>query len=78
VNFSISDPSHTHGVTVNNAANGGAITAGGGATCGSAAAATITVANSFTNIIVASGGSGTPLPLLPPGEVQGITLIRAG
>lgn len=69
VNFTVTDPGHTHTTTITSAVGftGGAVTGGfpGVSTTGSAT----------TGITVASGGSG--YPLLPPGYVGGITMIRA-
>jgi hypothetical protein len=78
-NFSIFDPGHSHSIAFNNAgSNSGGLPGGSAFAVNGPGVATITVAAAVTNITVASGGSGTPLASLPPGAVQGITLIRAG
>src|SRR5512139_245490 len=77
IGFPVTDPGHNHTILANNSLTGNITTAGGPATGGNISAATISVSNQFTGISVNSGGSGTPIAVVPPAIISGITMIRA-
>jgi microcystin-dependent protein len=62
VNFSVSDPGHTH--TISNLGTTNSF--GSGSSTAYFGSGTTTTNSSRTNITVSSGGSGTALPSLPP------------
>lgn len=78
-NFPVTDPGHSH--TVTHDANSGSIgpeQSGAAGNIGNFnSPATWTINAAFTGISVNSGGSGTPVTLVPPGQVIGIRLVRA-
>jgi hypothetical protein len=80
ISFPVTDPGHTHALT--NGTNILAYSAGvgpQGINPGiNAPIQTITVNSNTTGISVNSGGSGTAAQTLPPAQISGITMIRAG
>lgn len=77
INFPVTDPGHSHGVT-HNAHTGNQTWNGGGFLIASNTPATITVNSNVTGITVNSGGSGQAFPVIPPSVVSGIRFVRAG
>lgn len=75
-NLTVTDPGHTHTISPFNqptqVGSGPAIgwyATGGGS---------VTTSNNTTGVTVSTGGSGTALETLPPVQIAGLTLIRAG
>lgn len=77
--FITSDVGHTHTVTHNaNSGGTGPEQSGAAGNIGNFTnSATFTVSSNVTGVSVNSGGSGTPVQLLPPFQVIGIRLVRA-
>lgn len=75
--FPVTDPGHTHTATTD--ANSGSIGGeqSGAGNIGGPNNATLTINSTTANISVNSGGSGTPVSLIPPATVIGIRLVRA-
>ncbi len=71
VSLPVTDPGHIHGIVLGPAD----VFSGGG---GQPSFTGNTNTNSaVTGITVSTGGSGTPLPIMPPVQISGLTLIRA-
>lgn len=80
VNFTVTDPGHTH--THSNTAFGNSQGYNGGSPFATGAAytpsgVTLTISNAVTGISVNSGGSNAAFAVTPPAAVGGIRLVRA-
>lgn len=84
VNFAVTDPGHVHTTTndgnklVGQNEAGAAAGASFSAMIQALAGTLVSTGSQVTGITVNSGGSSTPVSIVPPAYVGGITMIRAG
>lgn len=78
VAFTVTDPGHVHTITNNaNFGTTGPEQTGAAGNIGGTSASSVVISSGTTGVSVNSGGSGTPVSLIPPATVIGIRLVRA-